>query len=129
MGRSVMVPTDAIVTAFIQLPDDSVHFDWEEFVENLRDVVRRRYPSFEHADRWAGRECLVIAENEHAGVAIADYCGLVSVSLAGRNPFGRAWACRIGPGFRATIEKAYAGHALRRVATASNGESFYQRVT
>ena len=137
MGRSVAVPSDAAETVYIAILDteyDDGPFGFDDLIGDIQAAVRKRYPSFENADGWLGNEERVIARNDHALIVLCEYCGLASVSLVPNPDAGaegedlaRAWCEQVGRNWRARLEQAFSPHAVRRVATASNGESFYKR--
>ena len=108
MGRSVMtLGHDSIVayTSFVpqhffdecddfcethqeELFCDSSCYHEDEFQDYLtwvKDYVQELFPSMAEADSWYDREVHIIAENSHSMVGVAEYCGLVSVSLGERN--------------------------------------------
>jgi len=143
MGRSVSVPHNAVCTAFIHLdhdhedPDESF-FCWEAFIDNLEWTLRKKYKSLEKDDHWVGREDHVILSNSHGLVSVAEYCGLVSVSLVpcnedygytdseALNNLHEAWCSQVSDGFLDLINSSFGG--LRHIGTASNGEAFFERV-
>ena len=125
MGRSVSTHRHAVET--IYLHDVFDYF----FLEDLRNILTERYPSFEECDRWQDREDHVILENKRAEVSVSAYCDLVAVCLAPLdpyNPLDHAWCDRVAKGFRSTLHKAYPSSALNRLGSASNGEAFFSPV-
>lgn len=144
MGRSAATHPHAIETIYFSLFDvigDEVNDPMlgpevcQEFLEDLRLVIRERYPSFEHCDHNAGSELRTILENEHGFIVASEYCGLLGLSLVPdeheRNDhvsLSRQWCRSIAPKLRAHLAKRFNGGTLRKVATASNGESFFERV-
>jgi|13_taG_2_1085334.scaffolds.fasta_scaffold36283_2 hypothetical protein len=141
MGRSVSVPHNATCTAFLHLdhdhedPDESFGV-WEDFLDHLWHTLRAKYKSLRPDDRWVGREEKVHWSNDHADVVIADYCGLVSVSLvpkdrpyndeASEKAIAEAWCDQVSTGFLDLINSTFGG--LRKIGTASNGEAFFQAI-
>jgi hypothetical protein len=135
MGRSVSVPTHAIATFYLKLPDEAID-EWEfvDMLDDFRNVIKSRYPSFEDDNTFVGREEKSILENEHGRIVIAEYCGLLSLSVVPdeheRNAYvelSRHWCEAIVPGLQAKLVECFPDALLRRVATASNGESFYEK--
>lgn len=160
MGRSVDRISDATVVAYQSFGPDEEHYramfddmywmdkgdfsDWMwslwneedaalEFAWILDDIfstLEENWPSFEKTDEWIG-EVHVIAQNSHSVVGVAEYNGLMSVSLAPRydrdtyfrddNALGEEWRKSISEKFL-TIFGEY-----EKIGTASNGESFYQK--
>jgi hypothetical protein len=136
MGRSVYVPSDASCTAFIVLDDtDDDFFDFDDVLESVRLALADRYPSLEPCNYWIGREGHAIAHNRLGVVVVAEYCGLASVSLCpvevcndrGHQALAAAWCRNNADKFKDTIKAAFAGKTVHRIATASNGETFYNR--
>lgn len=134
MGRSVSVPTYAVSTAYISLGDSMDTHDWDWFVDDIRAVLKHRYPSLSDADRWLGREDHVIASNCHADIVLCEYCGLVSLSIVPTQEDGwhygpeqnlhDAWCNQVADGFRAVIAANWPTY--NRIGTMSNGVSVYQ---
>ena len=131
MGRGVMTVTDAISIVYVTSDCDN-DLDWYDFIEDVRSIIEHRFPSFVRVDKWDGREERRILENNLARVVICEYCGLVSINLAvredgdyyiDRQPLAEHWCRQIAPKFEALFSDR-----LRRIATASNGESFYKKV-
>lgn len=135
MGRSVSVPHNAVATAFIHL-DLEDEFAWEDFTDDLWHTLRSKYKSLRPDDRWVGREEKVLLSNDHADVVLAEYCGLVSVSLVPKDfPYddtahlrtlSEAWCSQVADGFLDLINSTFGG--LRHIGTACNGEAFFQRI-
>jgi len=118
---------------------DPREWEWEDFVEGIREGLRERYPSFEDADRWIGSEVHVIAENGHAYVAVSSYCGLFAVSIGAREPdydyyvhpgaaeLSHAWAKRNADGMAEAIRKDVYLEEYGLAARFSNGEALYAK--
>ena len=134
MGRSVSVPHNAVCTAYVHLEAED-EFAWEDFTDDLWHTLRSKYKSLQPDDRWVGREDKVHWSNAHADIVLAEYCGLVSVSLVPTEdtyyPYDeqglhRAWCEQVSKGFLDLINSSFGG--LRRIGSASNGEAFFQRI-
>lgn len=130
MGRSVGVACDSVAIAYTQFGEDGEYVDahdWDDLVTGYQEQLAEKWPTFEAADTWHDREGRVIAENVFAQVVVYEYCGLVSLCLI-VNPrhdneaYARRWCERIAERFT-----KYLG-TLRKIGTASNGESFYEKV-
>lgn len=120
-------------------PDYSGDFATSEFeylVDWIRDTFTERFPSMDKCDRWAHgygamNELHCIVANNLCDVYIAEYCGMVSISLV---PTGEASYSEDTTGLARGWTERYATPALNEfgeyapVATASNGETFYRRV-
>ena len=119
--------------------EDQRKWEWEDFVEGIREGLRERYPSFGDADRWIGSEVHVIAENGHAYVAVSSYCGLFAVSIGAREPdydyyvhpgaaeLSHAWAKRNADGMAEAIRKDVYLEEYGLAARFSNGEALYAK--
>lgn len=133
MGRSVDYASNASAVVYLtfDLADEwGDSEDWDDFVDNIREVLQRRFKSFVHQDGWVSRERRLILDNGFAEVQIAEYCGLVSVSLVPSEEYypelGEAWCNQIADNFQKVLNEAFGG--LRLLGRASNGEAFYERV-
>jgi len=134
MGRSVAVPSNAVATVYVQHGCEE-EYEWGDWVEDVRNVIRADYPSFDHEDRWVDREERAILSNCHADVVVAEYCGLASISLVPTaESFGYeceqnlhdAWCAQIEDRWRERINTAFGG--LQKLGTMSNGETVYRKV-
>lgn len=129
MGRSVSTHRHAVATVFInpEIEEDG----YLDFIADLQDnVLSVKYPSLNKCSRWMDREDHVIAENGRAEVSVSEYCGLVSVCLAPRDPdsgLDVAWCERVANSFTKYIQKMFASCALRSLGHMSNGEQVFQR--
>lgn len=134
MGRSVSTHRHAVATVYLnpEIEDDGDSFAWDSFVEDLQqNVIADRFPSFSECDRWMDREDHVIMENAHAEVSVSEYCGLVAVCLAPRDPddaFAVAWTENFASSFHAHVTKMFKSSALTKVGTFSNGESVFEKI-
>ena len=131
MSRGVMTVTDAVSIVYVEHGCEE-NWDWDDFIEGVRSEIKHKFSSFQDVDKWDGREEHRILENDLARVVICEYCGLASINLAVREdgawyydrlPLAAHWCRQIAPKFEALFSDR-----LRRIATASNGESFYEKV-
>jgi hypothetical protein len=154
MGRSVSSPRNATtvcfrdISSFGEVYDEENNlteeydecqsaYDWECFVEMLQEDAKAKWPSFDATDEWVGREDHAILENNFAYIGVSEYCGLVSIWLLPKTEdllntgydadvkmanLASAWCNRVSGNFE-TLFAEY-----RKVATASNGEAFYEKV-
>ena len=147
MARSVNYLGNALgVTYFHTAPENfendlefsyenEAEFTWDDFVGNITASLQANYGSFDTVKhRWDGRETRIILENNHAEIGISEYCGLASVSIRIRESdytnyqLAEGWINRAWPGMvKAMEENTYHTH-LRKIGTASNGESFYEKI-
>lgn len=112
--------------------------EWREFVQWVSDTARELFPSMHDVDArtvsWSS-ENYACAENRHSEISISEYCGLVAISLAPRSDLsdyyweelqsetlGAHWRAQVSDRFLATFS------TLQKLGTASNGESFYERI-
>lgn len=122
MGRSVMVPGDAIATVYVHVEIEDP-LAWDDFVDNLRDEISARYPTMKTVKRWAGRETAVILESEWGCVAVCEYCGLVSINLVPKP--GNRRAFKVRDAWHRFVSKRWGG--MTSLGFASNGEQFFVR--
>lgn len=131
MGRSVSTHRHAVATVYLH-PELDHEDAWTDFMNDLRgNVLPEIFPSLTECDRWQDREDHVIMENEHCEISVSEYCGLVAVCLAPRDPdngFSIAWCERFYGSFTVKLEKMFKSCALRSIGRASNGEQFFNSV-
>lgn len=139
MGRSVSVPSDAVATVYLacEIEDE---WDWTDFIDDLQDTLIERFPSFDPCDRWVGREEKAVLENHHGKVVVAEYCGLVSVSLvpeeyssgysddAQRGNLAEAWCNKVAGTFTTYLHDRYQHSSLQKLGTMSDGCGVYKRI-
>lgn len=105
---------------------------FDSLIDDVRTGLSERFPSFQKADSWIDREIHCIAENDHCQVCISEYCGLVALGIvptglwqscyAPPSELSRAWAAKhVAPFLQTRFGE------LKKLGTASNGESFYYR--
>lgn len=139
MGRSVATHPHASQVVFIHLEEDEDPFWWDDLVDNVAYAIRKHFPSMEEPakERWEGRECRVILENNMGFVTISGYGNVAAVCLvpeegethypdeASMNPLRLAW-CE-----RANFHQCFSGWRglLRKVGSFSNGEAVYKSIT
>ena len=133
MGRSVSYPTNCSAVCFrifeTDLEDpDSARFEWEWFVDWIKETANGNWKSFCDTDKWIGGEDHAILENCHGYIGVSEYCGLVAVWLKAKDEYPNdhpelslAWCDSIASKFGKLFGE------YRKVATASNGEAFYEK--
>lgn len=128
MGRSVYVPSRAEVVAYVGVESDLEQDDWEYLVDELVLGLEAAFPSVGADSGWMGNEGRVIASNRYARFVIADYCGLMSVSIVpeGYDALSEAWARRVAPRFNRIVESIF-GARYNRLGSMSNGEGVFER--
>lgn len=113
MGRSVDYASNASAVVYLTFEEENDFFideAWSDFVDNIREVLQRRFKSFVHQDGWVSRERRLILDNRFAEVQIAEYCGLVSVSLVPSEEYypelGEAWCNQIAANFQKILNES-----------------------
>ncbi len=134
MSRSVWTHSDSLETVFfaLEFDEDDSDFVWSDLMEDIRETLKAKFPSFENANSWPERESYCLLENDYAQIVLSEYCGLVSLGVVPyvnsdyndyRENFGPAWCSKnVAPFLRKTWGR------LRHIATASNGEAFFERI-
>lgn len=128
MGRSVDYPSNASFTFFFAVPEwfrEEV-WTWQEYIDQITDLLEAHYPSVTDCDRWRGREQHVIAENSRGEFVLCVYCGLASLSFVPTDNLGAVWGSKIRDGLLAKLKATDLGLVLRKIATMSNGEGVYE---
>lgn len=129
MARSVSRHSHASEVVYLNSPfEDDPDFGWRDFIDDLKMVLKEKYKSLDDADRWESRENHVILDNRRGEVSVAEYNGLVSVSIAPLDPDNALdvnWADGVAGGFRKHLWKSYPSSALVPAGSASNGEAFF----
>lgn len=125
MSRSVYVPGDAACVAYCALDNSWYENDDGGWMEDIAESVMQALPSLKSARGWIDREGCVVAENKFCRLVIAEYCGLVSVSLV---PNGSGIAYSWAEKQKAKLIRACdgVGTALYSKGYASNGEQFLE---
>ena len=128
MGRSVSYPHTAQVVTFTHVEADEEN--WSDDLENLKSALTARFKSLYEDEKWIGREDHALLANNHCRVGVSEYCGLVAVWIVPRDSdypeLAAQWIASIEKSFDKVVSETFGG-LLRHVATASNGEAFYQQ--
>jgi hypothetical protein len=119
------------------------YYDFDEFLEDLGNVVQEKYPSFTKLGKDSKedeRECFIVLENGAAQISVSEYCGLISVGLVPRavdwgydnsarvNAMRQNWTAQIAANFKKHLHKRFSESALISQGHASNGEQFFRPV-
>lgn len=129
MSRTVSTPNGAVAIAYRDVSYIEDEFDWDMFQEDIIAQLQSAFPSLAEADSWIGREDHVVLENGHCKITISEYCGLAAISLVpethdcypAEDNLADHWCAQISIRFIDMLSE------LRHVATASNGEAFFER--
>ena len=145
MGRSVSYLNNSVFVLYFpfEVEDNGeenfrdeflVQMAWDDMIDSLQCAITRKLPSYYKTDKWGNRETRIILENNLCIIGISEYCGLVSLSVAPRNNDYDAWhesfALRHANQIENTLRKVLEDLGLtnlRKIATASNGEAFFQK--
>lgn len=134
MGRSVSYPNDAVAVAYRDASFCIDSFDWDDFVENIREMAKEHFTSFVNADEWLDIEDHVILENTYAQVGVSEYGGVASVWLRSKSADYRykhdAVTAKASDDWCETVAEEFR-HLFceyTKITTFSNGESLYRRL-
>lgn len=83
MGRSVSYPTGALV-CFEDISAFEDEFDFEWFVDDLKERAGAIFPSLYDCDKWRGREDHILMRNAYADFGVSEYYGLASIWIVER---------------------------------------------
>jgi hypothetical protein len=151
MGRSVSRPSNATAVAYRSFEaedefDAEFEFEylidwvretakeaWPSMIDWVRETAKEAWPSMVECDEWVGREDHAILSNDLAYIGLSEYCGLVSIWLVdredrydgydqGESNLCKPWCAQIERKFLKLFSE------YQKIGTASNGESFYERV-
>ncbi len=130
MARSVSVPSNTQRLLYVDLSHIEDSFDFEYALEGFVQAICKRYPSLYPSRQWLGREDRGLAENDHAVIGISEYCGLGAVWVVPTedNRTCCNWVSSIKRDFLLSAIRGHLGQPLQRIATASNGEAFFEPV-
>ena len=114
--------------------DSQLLFDG--FAEDLETLLKEAFPSLTADEKWLGREDKALLSNSYAYFGWSEYCGLVAVWVAAKEPDYRAssdwgsmrdkWIASIEKKFAKTVGKAW-GTPLTKLGTFSNGEAVFSK--
>lgn len=112
--------------------------NWDEAKANLINRLQELFPSLQPPcrNKWQG-ECQIALENELVYVAIAEYCGCVSLSIAARGeteweydasiPLAERWTASVYKRLRRNLRGLLFLDLMCKVGTFSNGESVFEK--
>ena len=109
---------------------------YDDFNEDLETLLKEAFPSLTSDEKWLGSEDKAILENAYAYFGWSEYCGLVAVWVAAKEPDYRAssaweamqdrWISSIEKRFAKTVGKAF-GTPLTKLGTFGNGEAVFSK--
>lgn len=130
MGRSVSQPRGTLVACYQEIEDDDMHETYDYLVDDIRECVQHRAPSFEEIDRWVGREDRALLQNSFAQIGVSTYGGLACVWMrlqpnldGAQEGIAKSWIDKWTPTFLKLFTQ------FEPVATMSNGVTLYQEVS
>tara|TARA_Y100001934_G_C11910819_1_gene566566 strand:+ start:15 stop:401 length:387 start_codon:yes stop_codon:yes gene_type:complete len=127
MARSVSTPSGRTAVCYQDASHIEDSYDYDDYKRNIMDKAQDLFPSMDRCNKWIGREDLAILENKLAYIGISEYCGLVAIWLLPKDDMEYAglaerWCEKAVPKFDSAFSE------YRRIGTASNGESFFEKV-
>ena len=135
MARSVSTPSNTVYTEYCSFDGDSD--DFEFYRDDLQSALCRAFPSVSKCNEWVGREDRAIAENSFAYFGVSEYCGLVAIWCAAKEPgyyenagfegLRDRWLNQIAGKFSKATRGSF-GQALVQTGRFSNGEGFLQAI-
>lgn len=129
MGRSVYVPSGAEAVAYASVECED-QFEFDMLKEALVYSLEVAFPSVSEDDGYVGREGVVIASNRLVKFVVAEYCGLMSVSVVPNDDEyyerGKGFANRINAKFQKVVA-GVCGAVYYKLGSFSNGEGVYQK--
>jgi hypothetical protein len=131
------IPTDdegnEIEGAEEEYNEDCGHDDFEMFVDEIKCLLQKRYPSLYESDRRFEGEDKFILENNICEFAIAEYCGVFSLSIRAKEDEhynthkGDNWINRIEDGLKKAIKEEFGDMCMFRIGGLSDGTSVYHK--
>ena len=123
MGRSVNYLTNADAVYFHQLDEEEIQ-DFDFLLEDIREHVMYKYPEFEAVDEWEDRDVNVILQSPLVEIAVAEYRGVISLSV---RTLEEADQTKASTWIEHFFKRAIAPWAkAQKIGTFSNGESVYE---
>lgn len=136
-GTGVNYLNNAEVVIYFHLEyqenEEDNHFQWEDLREGLISEIIAKLPSYSvEKNKWGNNETRVIVSNNLCDIGLSEYCGCCSLSVAPlNNSYNRSESLAIHHAnqIEKTLQKcvdAVIGTRMNKIATASNGESFFE---
>ena len=143
MSRSVDCLSNAEYVLYFQTPDgleedgsyneDMAQMNWDDMMANLKSEIKNKLPSYNDCKEWDSNEVSIFLKNNLCVIAISEYCGLCSLSVAVRsNDYwdNSSLAIRHASQIRKTIEKIVdnvCGTRFIKTGSFSNGTGVFER--
>lgn len=131
MSRSVSYLNGAQAVAYLSADDETAD-SWDFFVEDITEQLKSLFPSLQDTDRWGGYydgdENHIILENGHCEIAIAEYCGLVSISMRAIDEWDGVQTGLHTRWVEQVKDKFLSIGTLRHQGTFSNGEAIFSTI-
>lgn len=110
---------------------------WEDFKARVTNALRKAAPSLSEEDGWEDNEVRIIMANGIAQFAVAEYCGIASISGAALHcdyytyleNFGAAWLSRVRQSLEQELVKEFGENVYGLAGRFSNGECVYSQLT
>jgi hypothetical protein len=135
MGRSVNYLNNAEYINYIDTSSIEENWEWNDFVEEITNLIQNKYKSFSECNKWQGNETKIILENNLVNVGISEYCGLTSISIAPRQfrcyekdntALAINWINKVSNNMSEMLQKYF--DCYRKIGTFSNGESVLEKI-
>ena len=128
MGRTVAVPRGVMCVGFhyseaMGVTEEEANEEYMWFLESVEEYLIERFPSFERTDKWIGRECRVILENDFFQVGVSEYCGVYAIWAIEKEEH-RNISVNFGLSLKNSIREM---STFRQIGTFSNGNAIYER--
>ena len=125
MGRSVSCPTNAIHKVYFTFLEEDYYF-FDSLIESIQENFKSYFNSLENSDKWIEREDHVVLENNLCKLGISEYMGLCCLWVVMKEDFPNLSESWIYKNLIPRMDKDWSEY--KKIATASNGESFYTKV-
>lgn len=126
MARSVSYPSDSLIVCFQEIEEEEKE-NYYDTIEDTQERCLEKFPSLTYVSKWIGREDLAILENTLCYIGLSQYGSLMTIWVVPRSDLEPSqlnlavgWCDRIRGKFEAMFGQ------LRKIGTASNGESFFE---
>lgn len=130
MGRSVSTPSNVALVAY-QSHEMEEEYEWDDFIDYIKESMHDIVPSFEECDRWIDREDHAIMENNLCYAGVSEYCGIIAIWTLHKNEhYGcdEEYVEQFAPAFTKRIREKFHERfgQIVKVGTFSDGTSVYE---